>query len=308
MTVTHAPVDARRLVFALLCVVGTGCAQLEPPGPFEQLEDEVWRTVNRSHLGDDGIFVQVTLRSFAYEVASAYAKAEKQELDQEQLESRIRHLIYAFIDGSYPVEDGTDINSLYFQYLVYVNPKFDPTNPIEKSMFDSWRSEYVRRLMGKLYDRKFALLRHHYDQRWGLTLYSRLVFDIYLDNERSDLKPRIDDIGERTFIEDDNGKRYKPSGLAGPYPYEYYRPKEVVLDGNAVYRLFFPNRQEDRKTPIAGPDAAYVDLVIVGLGDEPERRLRWELPLHYPEAPARRLFPPKPAQVETEAFRPAGNS
>ena len=38
--------------------------------------------VNRSATGGDGIFVQATLRSFAYEIANIYANAEREGLDQ----------------------------------------------------------------------------------------------------------------------------------------------------------------------------------------------------------------------------------
>ena len=103
--------------------------------------------------------------------------------------------------------DGTDINNLYFQYLIYVDQDFDPTNPIERSKFNAWRNEYVRRLLGLIRDRKFPLLRPNYDTRWGNTLYSRLVFSVYVDGEDSGLHPRIDDIGARTFLVDENGNR-----------------------------------------------------------------------------------------------------
>ena len=279
-----------RAVFTIAaCAVLVACSPEETPGVFEQTEKRVWRVVNRSHTGSDGIFVQATMRTFAYEISNAYARAEKEGLDQQQLDSRLRQLIHGYVNGNYPFEDGTDINSLYYQYLVYVNPKFDPNNPIEKQLFDNWREEYVRRLIGKIFDRKFPLLRHLYDERWGATLYSRFVFNVYLDNSESELQPRIDDIGSRTYLVDDEGNRYEPSGQSGPYPYKFDRPKKNVLDGKMVYRLFFPNRRADRRTPIARPETRHLELVIEGLGTEPTRRLRWELPLQYPSTPSKRL-------------------
>jgi hypothetical protein len=277
------------LVVASAAIVVGSCAPQEQPGPFEQVEDAAWRVVNRSHKGQDGIFVQATLRTFAYEIASMYARAESEELDQQQLESRFKQFVHMFIDARYPDGDGTDINNLFFQYLIYVNPSFDASNPLQRQMFDNWRGEYVRRLMGLVYDSKYPLLRHKYDERWGPTLYSRLVFNIYLDNSESEITPRISDIGSRTFLVDEDGNRYNPSGLAGPYPYEFDRPRDDLLKAKAVYRLFFPNRKADRLTPIVGAETALVELVIEGLGDEPTRRLKWDLPLEYPTLPMRRI-------------------
>ncbi len=293
----------RTALLALSCAAAMGCAQVDPPGPFAQVEEKVWRIVNRSATGRDGIFLQATLRSFAYEIANFYANAEREGLDQEQLESRLSQFIYGFVDSDYPMEDGTDINSLYFQYLVYVNPSFDPANSIQKRVFNVWRGDYVQRLLRSVYDVKFPLLRHQYDERWGITLYSRLAFDVYLDSEESELRPRIDDIGSRTFLQDDEGNRYSPSGLAGPYPHEYFRPKDKILKRNAVYRLHFPNRKADRQSPIVGPNSEYVELVIVGLGEEPERRVRWKLPLEYPKVAEKRLAPAADRQQRDTPFR-----
>ena len=279
----------------LACALATGCVPERQEGPLERVEKAAYKTVNRKHTGEDGIYVQATLRTFAYEIAEAYARAERQDLDQTQLESRLREVIYSVSNGNYPVEDGTDINSLYIQYLIYVSPSFDVSNPLQKRVFDNWSVEYVRRVLDRVYDRKVPILRDHYDERWGLSLYSRLVFDIYLDSAESDLRPRIDDIGARTFLVDEQGSRYAPSGLAGPYPYEFYRPKEAILDGQVVYRVQFPNRRADRKTPIVTPGSIFLALEIDGLGDEPVRRLQWDLPLAYPEMPMRRL--PSPAEM-----------
>ena len=120
------------LLFALIGAVGTGCVPEGEQGPFELTEEQVWKVVNRKHWGQDGIYVQATLRTFAYEIAQAYAQAEKEDLDQGQLESRLKQLVYEYASANYPAEDGTDINSIYIQYLVYVNPSFNVTNPLEK--------------------------------------------------------------------------------------------------------------------------------------------------------------------------------
>lgn len=283
----------RNICLFLLVVLGvSACGHEElAPGPFELTEDKAWRAVNQSHTGADGIFVQATFRTFAYEISRIYSEAEQAGLMQEHVDSRLRELVYAFIDGRYPTEDGTDINNLYFQYLIYVNPDFDPTNPIQKSQFDAWRAEYVRRLFGAVFDRKYPMLRPTYDGRWGNTLYSRLVFSVYISAEDSALHPRIDDIGDRTFLVDAEGNRYRPSGTAGPYPYEFDRPKHDHLQKTTVYRLFFPNRRADRSTPVISDNMRELSLVIEGLGEVPERRLTWQLPLTYPAMPARRLLP-----------------
>ena len=292
-----------RLLALLLCLgalataTGIGCSPSWQPGPFEQVEEIVWQRVNRNHRGSDGIYLQATFHTFGYEIARAYAGAEADDLDQGQLESRLRELIYRYSISDYPTDDGTDINSLYFQYLVWVNPNFDPSNRLEKKVFDNWTANLVRQVLDTIYDPKFPILRNHYDRRWGLTLYSRLVFYIYLDNDDSDLRPRIDDIGEHTVLIDDAGNRYRPSGMAGPYPYESSRPKEQYLEDKVAYPVFFPNRRADRTTPIVGLDSKYVQLQIEGMGEEAVRTLQWDLPLEFPKMPARRL--PSAAQKAT---------
>ena len=284
----------------LVCALGWACGPDIGQGPFAQVEEKVWRAVNRNHRGADGIYVQATFRTFAYEVAQAYKAAEVEKLSQEQLESRLQQLIYSFIDASYPAEDGTDINSLYIQYLIYANPAFDPSNRLEVRQFNAWRAQIVRQVVGKIYDIKYPVLRNSYDERWGLTLYSRLVFAIHVDNDQSDLKPQIADIGARTFLVDEQGTRYQSSGLAGPYPYEYHRPEEEVLDGEVVYWLFFPNRKADRKTPILTSKSKFFKLEIEGLGEEPLRTLHWDLPLVYPQLPQRRLRSEAEPEVAVE--------
>ena len=286
---------SRVLFLCWMCAAVTGCGPEHSEGPFARVGQEVWRTVNRSHRGADGVLVQATLHTFAYEISRAYARAEREGLGQEQLEYRIKQLIYSYVDGTYPTEDGTDINSLYFQYLIYVNPSFDARNPLQKRAFDIWRSEFIRRVVDAIYDSKFPILRDQYDDRWGLTLYSRLVFTVYLSSGESQLKPYIADIGARTFLVDQRGARFQPSGPFNSYPYKSDRPEGEVLDGKTYYRVFFPNRKIDDTTPIVGRDDDYLELQIEGLGDVPLRTLRWDLPLAYPEMPSRRL--PTEAEV-----------
>jgi hypothetical protein len=292
-------VPGRTLLFFGLWALG--CVPEPSLGPFGRAEEEVWNAVNRNHRGRDRIYAQATLRTFAYEVAHGYARAEREGLGQEQLEYRLKQLVHSYVDGMYPARDGTDINSLFFQYLVYVNPSFNPQNPLQRKVFDNWRSEYVRRLIDAIYDPKFQVLRHYYDERWGPTLYSRLVFIVYLENGHATLKPPIADIGARTFLVDEQGNRYEPSGLAGPYPYDTDRPETGVLEEKAVYRVFFPNRRADRKLPIISPDSKYLELHIEGLGQEPVRVMRWDLPIEYPELLQRRL----PSEAELAARKAA---
>lgn len=288
---------SRVLLLCWMCAVATGCApeHSEGPGPFGRVGQEVWRTVNRSHRGADGVLVQATLHTFAYEIARAYARAEREDLGQEQLEFRIKQLLYSYVDGTYPAEDGTDINNLYFQYLIYVNPSFDVHNPLQKRAFNIWRAEYIRRVVDSIYDPKFPILRDRYDDRWGLTLYSRLVFTVYLSSGESQLNPYIADIGARTFLVNQRGTRFQPSGTFDYYPYQSDRPEGEVLDGKTYYRVFFPNRKRDDKTPIIRRDDDYLELQIENLGDVPLRTLRWDRSLAYPEMPSRRL--PTEAEV-----------
>ena len=295
------------MALLLLCIalLATGCGSGSSQGPYAQVEQEVWREVNAGQRGSDGVSVQATLNTFAYEISRAYARAEREDLGQEQLEYRIKRAIYAYVDGTYPAADGTDINSLYFQYLVYVNPSFDARNPLQKKQFDIWRDLYVQRLVDAIYDRKFPILRPMYDDRWGLTLYSRLVFTVYLSNEDADapIKPEIANIGSRTFLVNQRGERFAPSGNFNSYPYESDRPEGEVLDGKTYYRVFFPNRKDDKKTPIVQPDDDYVELHIEGLGNEPLRKLRWDLPFDYPEMPERKLPSDEEVFARKEAER-----
>ena len=272
-----------RPILHFLPVVFFGCSEDYPKGRFEQIEDEAWQSVNRKKTGSDGIYVQATLRTFAYEIAHSYARAEKENLGQEQLEFRLKQLVHSYVDGTYPVEDGTELNNLYLQYLVFVDPNFNPENPLEKQKFITFRDAFVSRIIGTIFDPKYPMFRDYYDDRWGLTLFDRLVFVVYLNGENAKNEPNIEDIGSRTFLVDENGNRYSPSGTSGPYPYESDRPENPKLIDKAFYRVFFPNREgENVRVPIVNCETKFIELHIEGLGAEPLRKLRWELPVDYP--------------------------
>ena len=112
------------------------------------------------------------------------------------------------------------------------------------------------------------------------------MFVVYLNGEEATAEPPIADIGERTFLVDQDGNRYKPSGTAGPYPYESDRPGSETLQKKAYYRVFFPNRKADMKTPIVDLNTESLELHIEGLGSEAVRVLQWDFPLDYPERAA----------------------
>ena len=95
------------LVATAAAVVVGSCTSQEQPGPFEQAESDAWRVVNRSHRGEDGIFVQATLRTFAYEIASMYARAEREELDQQQLENIVTERLQTQLCIQWLVENST---------------------------------------------------------------------------------------------------------------------------------------------------------------------------------------------------------
>ncbi|MEE3235236.1 MAG: hypothetical protein VX294_13800 [Candidatus Latescibacterota bacterium] len=295
-----------RPLLHLLPLVFLGCSSDYSKGRFEEIEDEAWKSVNRKKTGSDGIYVQATLRTFAYEIAQAYARAEKENLGQEQLAFRLKQLIHSYVDGTYPTKDGTDLNNLYLQYLVFVDPNFNPENPIERQKFITFRDAFVSRITGTIFDPKYPMFRDYYDERWGITLFDRLVFVVYLNGEAAENEPNIEDIGSRTFLVDEDGNRYSPSGTAGPYPYESDRPETPKLIDKAYYRVFFPNRKgKNIRVPIVNPETKSIELHIEGLGTETLRKLRWELPINYPiVTDGRRL----PSEAELRAEKEAAKA
>ena len=92
----------RALFLLWISWTGAGCGSGSSQGPYAQAEQQVWRVVNSSHRGSDGVLIQATLRTFAYEIAHAYARAEREDLGQEQLEYRIKRTVYSYVDGTYP--------------------------------------------------------------------------------------------------------------------------------------------------------------------------------------------------------------
>ena len=289
----------------LLPLIVLGCSPDQSKGRFAQVEDEAWQSVNRKKTGSDGIYVQATLRTFAYEIAHSYARAEEENLGQEQLEFRLKQLIHSYVDGTYPPEDGTDLNNLYIQYLVFVDPNFNPENPLEKQKFIAFRDAFISRVVGTIYDPKYPMLRDHYDERWGVTLFDRLVFVVYLNGENAENEPDIQDIGSRTFLVDEQGNRYTPSGTAGPYPYKSDSPETPNLIDKAYYRVFFPNRKgKNIRTPIVNSDTKSIELHIEGLGTDPLRILQWELPINYPIVTDGRRLPSEAVlRAEKEASK-----
>ena len=95
----------------------------------------------------------------------------------------------------------------------------------------------------------------------------------------------------------------EPSGTAGPYPYESDRPGSETLQKKAYYRVFFPNRKADMKTPIVDPNTESLELHIEGLGSEAVRVLQWDFPLDYPEVEQRRLPSEAVIRARKEAER-----
>ena len=149
------------------------------------------------------------------------------------------------------------------------------------------------------------MLRDHYDERWGVTLFDRLVFVVYLNGENAENEPDIQDIGSRTFLVDEQGNRYTPSGTAGPYPYKSDSPETPNLIDKAYYRVFFPNRKgKNIRTPIVNSDTKSIELHIEGLGTDPLRILRWELPINYPIVTDGRRLPSEAVlRAEKEASK-----
>ncbi len=230
---------------------------------------------------DGGIYVQATFRTFAFEIASLCRKAERKKWERSEINSKISQTIKSFINADYPETDGTDINNIYYQYLMYVDSSLDILNPIDMQKFFNFKRHYVDRLTDEIYDVKYNFLRNRYDERWGYALYSRLVFSVHLENRIAKTAPYIRWIGRNTFLVDDKGNRYSPSGVDDPYPYKFDRPRSDRLHDTDDYRVFFPNKTKDGK-PIIDSDTKFIKLVIQDLGDVTQREFIWYLPLSYP--------------------------
>jgi len=250
-------------------------------GPVEKIYNRVLRMVTRSRT-EGGIYVQVTFRTFAYELAQLHSEAEKKGWDESQLESQIKRIVVTFADSEYPQGDGGML-SFYRVYKLF-HPDFNATNPIDRAQYEIFRNQYTQKIYDLVRDRKFQRLRTRYNEEWGYDLYGRLVFSIYMEN-RGVRPPYIKDIGSRTVLKDDKGHRYTPQGTAGPYPYAFDQPQFERLEASDRYRVFFANRRPDRKTPIIQDSTTAITLVIENLGDVPRRAFTWELPFDYPLMP-----------------------
>lgn len=274
-------VPVRALSYLMTGLFLVGCGPPTPRGPVDKIHNRVLRMVTRSRTEGD-IHVQVTFRTFAYELVRLYSEAEKGEWDESQLEGKIKQIAVTFADSEYPEGDGGML-SFYRVYKLF-HPDFDATNPIDRAQYEIFRNQYTQKIYDLVRDRKFQRLRTRYNEEWGYDLFGRLVFSIYMENEGAE-PPPIRDIGAQTVLEDDEGHRYTPQGNVGPYPYAFDQPQFEHLEASDRYRVFFVNRRPDRKTPIIQETTTSITLVIEGLGEVPRRAFTWELPLNYPLMP-----------------------
>lgn len=268
------------LIAALGIVVGCGPAGVEKT-PMEKTYNEVFNMVTRSDERG-GIYVQVTFRTFAFEIMRLYMEAERGGWTDEQLESKVRRVVSTFADSEYPEDDG-GIVSFYKVYNA-VYGALDLANPLEKGQYEMLRNRYVQKVADRVFDRKYPRLRTRYNEEWGYDQYGRLVFSVYVENRGGQPEPIVD-IGNRTFLEDDAGNRYVARGMSGAYPYLFDMPQFERIEASDRYRVFFVNRKVGEKGPIIGERTAFVKIVIVGLGNVPQREFVWELPFVYPKLP-----------------------
>ena len=264
---------------SVVCLLG--CSRQGPQKkPMEILYDRVFGMLTR-HRTEGDVYVQVTFRPFAFEVLRLHRDAERYEWARDQLRDKLRRHVEGFESANYPASDGTDINNLFYQYLIYVNPSFDTMNPMHRDHFENFKKHHVEQVLRKVYDITKKMLRSRYDERWGYAQYSRLVFTVQLEDRGAASHP-IADIGRRTILVDEQGNRYRSSGMSGPYPYAFDHPRSDVLEGSDGYRVFFPNRKSDG-TPVVTEDTRAVRLIIENLGGVEERVFTWDLPFPYPE-------------------------
>jgi len=264
---------------------------------MEILYDRVFETVTK-HRTEGGIYVQITFRPFAFEIARLHRDAERYGWTRDQLRDKLRRHVDGFESANYPAADGTDINNLFYQYLIYVNPSFDTMNPMHRDHFKNFKKYHVEQVLDKVYDITKEMLRDRYDERWGHVQYSRLVFTVQLEN-RGAVPPSISDIGRRTVLVDEEEDRYQPSGMSGPYPYTFDHPRSDLLEGSDRYRVFFPNRRTDG-TPVVGENTKTIRLAIEDLGDVKERVFTWNLPFAYPELSRHSFSDTTRADVDSE--------
>ena len=269
------------LIVALCVIAGCAPAGVEKT-PMEKTYDKVFGLVTRSDE-QGGTYVQVTFRTFAFKITWLYMEAERGGWTDEQLESKIRQNVSTFADSEYPAGDG-GIASFYKVYNA-VYGALDRSNPLEKRQYEMLRNRYVRKVTDRVFDRKYPRLRTRYNEEWGYDQYGRLVFSVYVENRGGQPEPIVD-LGNRTFLEDDVGNRYAARGMAGAYPHLFDMPQFERIETSDRYRVFFVNRRVEGKGPVIGERTAFVKLVIVGLGNVPEREFVWDLPLVYPKLPS----------------------
>jgi hypothetical protein len=269
------------LVVAVCILIGCGPAGVEKT-PVEKTYDRVARLVTRSDERG-GIYVQVAFQTFAFEVMRLHKEAERGGWTDEQLESKVRQIVTTFADSEYPAYD-CGIAGFYRVYNA-VYGALDLSNPLEKRQYAMLRNRYVQKVADRVFDRNAARVRTRYNEEWGYAQYGRLVFSVYVEN-RGAQPESIVDLGSRTFLEDGAGNRYAAWGMAGAYPYLFDMPQFDPLEASDRYRVFFVNRRLGAKTPIIEAETESIKLVILGLGNVPEREFVWDLPFVYPKLPS----------------------
>ncbi|RKY66287.1 MAG: hypothetical protein DRQ02_09070 [Candidatus Latescibacterota bacterium] len=260
-----------------LATFSWGCTQSPPPVTYQQIFRKTFNLVTRGETAG-GVYVQVTFRTFAFELAGLYSQAEKFGWDRIQLESKIKETIDYFATSEYPPEEELGLRNLY-QIYTALFPLFEPNNPLHRKQYENFRKDYVRRILKRIYEGN--ILRNYYTDKWGYEKYDRLDFSIYLENKGTE-PPVIADIGQRTFLEDEAGNRYRPIGLFDPYPHDFDRPRQSTLKDSDRYRVFFVNRKTDGNRIIT-KQTRFIKLIIENLGKRAERGFRWDLPFEYPE-------------------------
>lgn len=265
------------LLLAILLLFAS-CAQSPPPStPMQEVFNKTFALVTRTELLG-GIYVQVTFRTFAFELAGLYSEAERLGWNKTQLEDKIKETIEYFATCDYPMEEELGLRNLY-QIYITLCPSFDMNDPLQKLQFDNFRKNYIRRILGRVYQED--VLRNHYAEKWGYAKYDRLDFSVNLENRGVKPLP-IADIGARTFLVDEKGNRFSARGRFRPYPHDFDRPRNQTLEYSDNYRVFFVNRATDGSRIIT-QDTRFIKLVIQDLGGEAEREFRWDLPFEYPK-------------------------
>ncbi len=264
-------------VWLFLSTFSWGCAQQAPPVTYQHIFKETFILLTRGETAG-GVYVQVTFRTFAFELAGLYSQAEKLGWNRIQLEDKIKETIDYFATSEYPPEEEIGLRNLYQMYTALF-PFFDSNNRLHRVQYENFRRDYVRRILKRIYGGN--LLRNCYTDKWGYDKYDRLDFSIYLENKGID-PPAIANIGQRTLLEDETGNRYSPRGLFNLYLHDFDRPRQGILKDSDRYRVFFVNRKADGDRIIT-EQTKFIKLVIQNLGEMAERKFRWDMPVEYAE-------------------------